>query len=126
MKSETEGLYLPVGKVAFMNVTESRAAGHVVVTPIGRLDSATSSAFERQLAAIVSRGDARIVLDLGGVDYISSVGLSAILSAAKKVKAANGRLALAGLNDRVRLVFEMSGFLRLLPVFPSVTEAVAA
>jgi anti-anti-sigma factor len=109
-----------------MNVTETRAGGHVVVTPTGRLDSATSSAFERQLAAIVSRGDARIVLDLGGVDYISSVGLSAILSAAKKVKAANGRLALAGLNDRVRLVFEMSGFLRLLPAFPSVAEAVAA
>lgn len=106
-----------------MNATETRTGGHVVVAPAGRLDSVTSSAFERQLAAIIGRGDGRIVLDLGAVEYISSVGLSAILSAAKKMKSVNGRLALANLNDRVRLVFEMSGFLRLLPVYGTVEEA---
>lgn len=84
----------------------------------------TSSPFERQLSAIIGRGDTKIVLDLSSTEYISSVGLSAILSAAKKMKSASGQLALASLNERVRLVFEMSGFLRLLPVYKTVEEAV--
>ncbi len=66
------------------------------------------------------------MLDLTGVDYISSTGLSVFLAAAKKIKpVAGGQLALAGLNSRIRLVFEMSGFLRLFPVFATVDEAVA-
>lgn len=107
-----------------MNASETRIGGFVVVAPAGRLDSVTSPAFERQLSAIIGRGDTKIVLDLSAAEYISSVGLSAILSAAKKMKSANGRLALASLNDRVRLVFEMSGFLRLLPVYKIVEEAI--
>ena len=107
-----------------MNLTEIRRDGYVVVAPVGRLDSASASTFDRQLTAVIQRGEARLVLDLSGLEYVSSVGLSVFLAAAKKVKSANGRLVLAGLNDRIRLVFEMSGFLRLFPVFPTVDAAV--
>jgi anti-anti-sigma regulatory factor len=34
-------------------------------------------------------------------------------------------MALTGLNSRIRLVFEMSGFLRLFPIFPTVEAALA-
>jgi anti-anti-sigma factor len=108
-----------------MNVSESRLDGHVVVAPTGRLDSASATAFDRHLTSVIQRGDTRLVIDLTGLEYISSVGLSVLLAAAKKIKAANGRLVLVGLNDRIRLVFEMSGFLRLFPVFPTVANAVA-
>jgi anti-anti-sigma factor len=94
------------------------------MAPIGRLDSASVSTFDRQLTAVIQRGDARLVLDLSGLEYVSSVGLAVILAAAKKIKSANGRLVFAGMNDRIRLVFEMSGFLRLFPVFPTVDAAV--
>ena len=109
-----------------MNVSESRRDGYVVVSPTGRLDSASAATFERQLTSIIQRGDTRLVIDLTALEYISSVGLSVFLAAAKRIKAANGRLVLSGLNDRIRLVFEMSGFLRLFPVFPTVDAAVAA
>jgi anti-anti-sigma factor len=108
-----------------MDVIETRRDGYVVVAPTGRLDSASAASFDRQLSSVIQRGDTRLVIDLSRLEYISSVGLSVFLSAAKKIKAANGRMALSGLNDRIRLVFEMSGFLRLFPVFPSVDAAVA-
>lgn len=109
-----------------MNINESRRDGQLIVAPIGRLDSNTAPALDRHLSAVIQRGDTQIVMDLSGLDYISSTGLSVFLSAAKKNKAAGGRLALCGLNSRIRLVFEMSGFLRLFPIFPTVDAAVAA
>ncbi|KTQ97319.1 hypothetical protein NS226_05130 [Aureimonas ureilytica] len=109
-----------------MNISEVRRADRLIVGPVGRLDSATAPILDRHLSALIQRGDTRLVLDLTGVDYISSTGLSVFLAAAKKIKlVAGGQLALAGLNSRIRLVFEMSGFLRLFPVFATVDEAVA-
>lgn len=106
-----------------MNISESRLNDHLVIAPSGRLDSNTSPLLDRHLSAAIGRGDTRLVLDFSGVEYISSTGLSALLAAAKKLRATNGRLALAGLNARVRVVFEMSGFLRLFPTFPDVSGA---
>ena len=108
-----------------MNIAESRQGNTLVVAPSGRIDSQTSPTFDRHLAAIIDRGDTRLIIDLAGLEYISSTGLSAFLSAAKKIRAAGGSMALAGLNSRIRLVFEMSGFLRLFPIYANVDAAVA-
>ncbi len=106
-----------------MNITESRREGNLIVAPDGRIDSLTSSTFDRHLSAVIDRGDTSLIIDLTNLEYISSTGLSAFLGAAKKIKAAGGRMALVGLNSRIRLVFEMSGFLRLFPIFPTVDAA---
>ena len=108
-----------------MNIAESRRDGNLIIAPSGRIDTTSSPVFDRHLSAVIDRGDTQLVIDLANLEYISSTGLSAFLSAAKKVKAAGGRMALAGLNSRIRLVFEMSGFLRLFPVYPTVDAAVA-
>lgn len=108
-----------------MNIAESRRDGNLIVAPSGRIDSITSPVFDRHLTAVIERGDVQVIIDLASLDYISSTGLSAFLSAAKKIRAAGGRMALAGLNSRIRLVFEMSGFLRLFPIYPNVDAAVA-
>jgi anti-anti-sigma factor len=107
-----------------MNIAESRRDGNLIIAPSGRIDTTSSPIFDRHLSSVIDRGDTRLVIDLANLEYISSTGLSAFLSAAKKVKAAGGRMALAGLNSRIRLVFEMSGFLRLFPVFPNVDAAI--
>ena len=108
-----------------MNIAESRRDGNLIIAPSGRIDTTSSPIFDRHLSSVIDRGDTRLVIDLADLEYISSTGLSAFISAAKKVKAAGGRMALAGLNSRIRLVFEMSGFLRLFPVFPNVDAAIA-
>lgn len=109
-----------------MNIAETRRDGNLIVAPSGRIDSATSSTFDRHLSSVIDRGDIHIVLDLSQLEYISSTGLSAFLSAAKKIRTQGGRMALVGLNNRIRLVFEMSGFLRLFPIFPNVDAAVSS
>ncbi|HSI40305.1 MAG TPA: STAS domain-containing protein [Xanthobacteraceae bacterium] len=98
----------------------------LVVTPASRLDSASSPAFEQELAARVAEGVTRVVLDFSQVAYISSAGLRVVLVTGKKLKAAGGTLALAGLKDNCLEVFEISGFVALFPLFGTVEEALAA
>ncbi|HVW54570.1 MAG TPA: STAS domain-containing protein [Rhizobiaceae bacterium] len=108
-----------------MEISESRRGTILVVSPSGRMDSTTSPQFDRFMSAVIDRGDVNIVIDLSALEYISSTGLSVFLSSAKKIRRGDGRLALSGLNSRIRLAFEMSGFLRLFSVYPSVEAAIA-
>jgi len=107
-----------------MLITETRQGDIVVLAVEGRLDSNTSDQFEKQLLSMVDEGEARFVLDFGGLDYISSAGLRVLLKAAKELKKKDGRLCLCALRDYVREVFDMSGFATFLPIHPSLEASV--
>ena len=64
-----------------------------------------------------------LLLDLGGVDYISSAGLRAILLIGRKLNAMSGYLRFCNLGGMVKEVFSISGFNSLFPVYASLTEA---
>jgi len=89
----------------------------------GRLDQATAVEFDAQVASLSGN---RVVLDLGGLSYISSAGLRSVLGALKRLSAAGGSLALAAPIPSVVEVFEISGFITLVKIFPTRAEAVAA
>jgi anti-anti-sigma factor len=108
-----------------MDIIETRARDSVVLTIAGRIDSSASAEFQRHLSAMVERGENSLVLDFSSVDYISSAGLGAMLSTAKKLRTRSGSIALAGVNARVRQVFDMSGFTQLFPIYAEVTAALA-
>jgi anti-anti-sigma factor len=65
------------------------------------------------------------VIDLGAVEYLSSVGLRVLMLASKQVKAQGGALAVADLQPVVREIFEISRFNLVLEVFPTLREALA-
>jgi anti-anti-sigma factor len=95
----------------------------LVVRPIGRLDNASSPELERALREQLSRGVKHVLFDLADLDYISSAGLRAVLVAGKGVRAAQGRLVLAGPREAVRDVIDMSGFATLFAVCADAEEA---
>ena len=111
-----------------MDLTPKRFADTVVLAPVGRVDHATADAFKTALAphlALCAAGRDRLVLDLAGVEYISSVGLRVLLLASKQVKGQGGALAVAELQPVVREIFEISRFTLILNVEPTVREALA-
>ena len=108
-----------------MTITEERSRGVVVVVPKGRIDSTTSAALDAHLLELSKAGDDRVVVDFTGVDYISSAGLRVMLTLAKRTRDRKGALALAGLEDAVRQVFELAGFLPLFAVEATREAAVA-
>src|SRR3954447_10812195 len=104
-----------------MKIDESQDSGALILTLTGRLDAVSSPPVAARLLDAVRRSPA-VVLDLSGLDYVSSAGLRILLKTAKEAKAAQARFALAALHE----VFEVSGFFSILAAYPSLAEAVAA
>jgi anti-anti-sigma factor len=99
--------------------------GYTIVRLSGRLDTVTAPECELKFRALLAN-DLRIVLDFGGLDYISSAGLRSLLVMADLVKEKKGRMCLANLNQNVRSLFDISGCNRALEVKDSEEEAIAA
>ncbi len=92
----------------------------------GRVDSMSAGELGDALSMTIEQGDVKIVLDLSGVDYMSSAGLREIVSALKKLKRASGDLRVAEPTSRVIEIFEMAGLDSVLRIFPSRQEAIAS
>jgi stage II sporulation protein AA (anti-sigma F factor antagonist) len=104
-------------------VTRSKV---LVLKPEGRLDSNNVGAAETEVFALLGQGYRHVVVDLSGLDYISSAGLRLILVAAKRLSMSSGKLALCAMKPNIREVFEISGFVSILTVVGSRQEAEAA
>jgi anti-anti-sigma factor len=95
----------------------------VSVALAGRLDSMTAPEVEQRLLARATAASVNLVLDLSGLDYISSAGLRVILMVAKRTKAAQGQFVLCGMKEQIRTIFEVSGFLTILRVVERCEDA---
>jgi len=89
----------------------------------GKMNTATSSDADAHLSQLIAGGSNKLILNMEGVDYISSSGLRVILASGKKISASEGRLAFCNLNPSVGEVFRISGFNSIFPVFGSEQEA---
>jgi anti-anti-sigma factor len=102
--------------------TYESATAHVV-SVAGRLGSATAADLERILDRSLTAGHIRLLLDLSGVDYLSSMGLAVMERTAARARAAGGALVLAGLQEPVRVAFDVSGASARLDVAADMAEA---
>jgi anti-sigma B factor antagonist len=112
-----------------MNVTPRRYANAVVLSVSGRLDQDTCEGFRGDLSRHIeasAREGGAIVLDLSGVEYVSSAGLRCFMLASRQVKSLAGRIFVADLQPMVREIFEISHFNLVFQVFPTVREALGA
>lgn len=73
---------------------------------------------------IADSGRAKVVLDLGSVDFMDSLGLEALLSASTAMGQKGGRLALAGMNSRLRRLLEITHLQEVLETHGDRGEAV--
>jgi anti-anti-sigma factor len=112
----------------FMQVQEKRFAGVTVLQPAGRLDHANSPRFQDQLLRALEgpKGTVPVVIDMAGLEYVSSAGLRALMVGAKRAKGSSGALAVAALTPLVREVFSISRFDKVLPVHDTLRAALAA
>jgi len=103
-------------------------AGAVSVLTLAepRIDYEKSAAFRDQLFDALAARPGSLVIDFSAVLSISSVGLRALVAASKQAKAAGHQIVIAGLQPLVREVFRISGFDRLIAVYPSLEAAHAA
>ena len=93
-----------------MTIRSEKPDGNSIVLYLsGRLDTASSSAFEHKLNEFMD-GTADVVFDLKELSYISSSGLHVLLQAQKTMTAKNRKLVMRNVGGAVKDVFEMTGF----------------
>ena len=109
-----------------MKIREEREGGIVVLEPEGRIDSTTAPLLDDRLTAILAARGARLVLDFRYLDYISSAGFRALLLGAKLAETSGSAVVLCGVTGKVRQLFELAGFLDLIPLYASRDEGVAS
>lgn len=111
-----------------MEFTQVRYSDVIVVSVSGRVDHANADQFKAGLAPHIAQcagGGDKLLLDLSGLEYISSAGLRVLMLAAREVKVQQGTLVMAELQPVVREIFEISRFNVVFRVFPDLRTALA-
>jgi len=111
-----------------MPCTTHAYADVVVAVASGRIDFAGAQALEAALApALAPESQVRgIVVDLGDVDYVSSVGLRVLMVAAKALRARKASIAVTSLQPIVAEIFEISRFHHVVDVRSNLRDAIGA
>jgi anti-anti-sigma factor len=94
-----------------LRISEERVGGVLVLVLTGRLGATSAVQVDAAITEAVARGDARLVVDLAGVDYMSSAGLRALAAARGRCAGAGGALYLCRLTDPVRIAVDLGGLL---------------
>ncbi len=103
---------------------EVEEKGEIVVIRVGgRLDAASSPQLETKINEIVDKGHFKLVLNLSGVEYLSSAGMRLMLSVSKKLKHLEGKLVACSLSDEVDEVIKMAGFHKVIEFYPNEDES---
>ena len=98
--------------------------GDILVLRIrGRLDALSSPVTEKRVFELINEGQHKLLLDLGGVSYLSSAGMRMLLSTTKKLRNLSGRLIVCSMTPNVTDVLKMSGFDHVLELFKTEEEA---
>ena len=97
-----------------MTIEIKKNENETIIEIVGRLDTITAPALDKTINEDI--GDAKnLVLDVKGMEYISSAGLRVILSAQKKMQKI-GSMKVTGVCEEVMEVFEMTGFADILVI----------
>jgi anti-sigma B factor antagonist len=98
----------------------------VCVTLTGSLDVATAPQVRDLLIRLIDEGRHRLVLEMGGVDFVDSIGLGVFVGVVHRLRPYDGSLAIAAPSPQTRKVFEITQLVRVLPLFDSLDRAVEA
>jgi anti-sigma B factor antagonist len=91
----------------------------------GEIDLHVSPSVTASLNQIIEKKPERLVVDLSEVTYIDSAGLAALIEAMQKVEGYGGKFLLAGLQETVRSIFEISRLDQVFQIFPDADAALA-
>lgn len=97
-----------------MTINKETNGNEVKIIPEGRIDSKTAPEFEKEVKECFESSD-KVVIDLAGVNYISSAGLRVLLTAHKHMSAKGG-LRLTNVCKEVRAIFDVTGFSGVLNI----------
>ncbi len=110
-----------------MEITTKRFNSCDMVVVRGRVDSSTAPQLTEALESVTSDGRYKIVLDMSGLEYMSSAGFRSLLASQRVCKRYNrGEIVLAVVPERIQEALELAGFTELFKTYGDTVEAVGS
>lgn len=109
-----------------MNFT-SRTQGRVSIIALqGRFDAHMAPPVAAWLEAAAASAPARVLVNLSGVNFVDSTALATMVQGMKRCRQMGGDLHLCGLQQPLRIIFELTRLDRAFGMFVSEEEAISA
>ena len=87
--------------------------GKFVATLAGEMDTAAAVEAEKVLEPLYTSGGKDVIIDCTDLEYIASSGLRILISILKGAKSTGCRVILRGVNDDIKSVFQLTGFISI-------------
>jgi anti-anti-sigma factor len=100
-----------------------KETGVFVVSVGGSLDSSTYADLEEKVKPFLMDSTRALIFDLKGLEYISSMGVSAVLKAKKAVEGFGNSFLMINMQPQIKTVFEIVKALPAIALFESLEEA---
>lgn len=108
-----------------MKISEKPHGDVTVLTISGKMMiDAKSTDLHKYIKELILKNQTKIIIDLGKVTWLASVGLGAILASYTSVKNAGGNLKLARSTRKIRSVLIFTQLIKILEDYDTVQEAV--
>src|SRR5882724_7293304 len=114
------------GEEDVMQIEEEPVGDIHVVSPQGRLDGSTSAMFTERFEKLIGGTQPKLLVDLSGIEFVTSAGLRAVLGVVKRVKAANGVLAVCGIQAPVQEILDITGLTPMMQIYPLRADGLTA
>ena len=106
-----------------MDVSFRENGAYGLITITGRVDATNAPELDSQLDEILVQTNLAVIVDLSGVEYMSSAGLRSILKLAKQCQEKKLFLGCCSLQPNVAEVFRISGFSTIIKLFDNLESA---
>jgi anti-sigma B factor antagonist len=99
-----------------MNATIEQSEDKFLVTLEGEFDTAAAAEVEQTLQPLYTTNGKEVIIDCTKLEYIASSGLRILISILKGSKAGGSKVVLKNLNDDIKDIFKLTGFINLFEI----------
>ena len=110
-----------------MHIKFTNRGTTLIIRIIGELDHHTAEYVRQKIDGELLKSTTRnIIFDFSELSFMDSSGIGVIIGRYKNILKLNGKAAVVNTNDQIMRILDMSGILKIIPVYKSLDDAVAA
>ena len=107
-----------------LELKERDEKGVIIIDIKGRFTAVESPEFKAYINKLLEKGKKRIIVNLGGVSFIDSSGIGALVGALTTLRKQEGNLKILNLNDQIEKIFQITRLNKFFDIYEDEFEAV--
>ena len=111
--------------MADLKIETRMVDGKPVLDLTGEVDSYNSPRLREKMVSLIDAGNAELIVNMTGVDYIDSTGLGTLVGGLKRASEKNGAIRIICPNEQIYKVFNITGLVKVFPIFDNETAALS-